>query len=89
MDTEITLNSRQEAALRSAVGKWDGSLSGSDMRTYGALYRRGLVSFITSPYSYYSNRKGWWVTRTTVSDVKITDKGREFIAARDTAAAAA
>jgi hypothetical protein len=69
-------------ALASATHAWDRSLSNVDGRTLRGLIRRGLLDVTLGPVSYYSQRKGWWVTRQVITDVKINDKGRMALLAK-------
>ncbi|WP_424863071.1 hypothetical protein [Streptomyces sp. MMS24-I29] len=53
------------------------SPTGTDNGTEGiarGLIERGLVEVITSPVSYYGQRKGWRATRIVISDLKINDR---------------
>jgi hypothetical protein len=73
------LTSRQHAALSTAATRWDRSLSEIDMRVVGPLIDRGLVDVMRSEVSYYSRRKGWWVTRRVITDVKINESGTRIL----------
>ena len=72
----MILTTRMIEALEFAAHAWDRSLSNVDGRTLRGLIRRGLVDVTMGPFSYYSRRKGRWVTRQVITDVKINDKGR-------------
>ncbi|MFI7278484.1 hypothetical protein [Streptomyces sp. NPDC049879] len=83
MDPTTALTDRMAAALAHGAQSWDRSVGGApgvDMRSIRGLIRRGLVDVTTGPHSYYSPRKGWWVTRTVITDVKINDAGRAALA---------
>lgn len=73
------LTDRQRAALETASTRWDRSLVDVDMRVVRPLIARGLVDVTVGKDSYYSRRKGWWVTRTIITDVKINQQGREAL----------
>jgi len=77
--TDRPMTSKMRDLLATGVGKWDRSIEFDDMRIARGLIVRGLVDVYTSPVSYYSRRKGWWVTRTVISDLKINDKGLEAL----------
>lgn len=66
--------------LQSGADAPDRSLRDVDGRALSGLIRRGLVEVTRGEHSYRSRRKGWWVTRTVVTDVKINDAGRAALA---------
>lgn len=76
----IKLTARQAEALASAAAAWDRSVtSTTDMRVLGPLIRRGLLTAKAEDIHYYSPRKGYWVSRTHIVDIKITGKGMAAI----------
>ena len=66
--------------LQSGADAPDRSLRDVDGRALSGLIRRGLVEVTRGERSYFSRRKGWWVTRKVVTDVKINDAGRAALA---------
>jgi hypothetical protein len=73
--TDRPMTPKMRDLLATGVDKWDRSIDCGDMRIARGLITRGLVDVYTSEISYYHHRKGWWVTRTVISDLKINDKG--------------
>jgi hypothetical protein len=76
----VRLTAKMVTALAAGASAWDRSLSGVDGRTLRGLITRGLVDVTMGTHSYYSQRKGWWVTRSVITDVKINSKGRAALA---------
>lgn len=66
---------RQIEAMRQAAASWDRSFHAPDMRVLRPLVARGFAEVTVSTESYYSPRKGYWVSRDVITDVKITPRG--------------
>lgn len=66
--------------LTEAADRWDRSLWATHKSTILALEARGLVDVKRGEtHSYYSPRKGYWVTKHGITDVKINAAGRTAI----------
>ncbi|MCP3017321.1 hypothetical protein NGM33_28720 [Nocardiopsis dassonvillei] len=66
--------------LTEAAARWDRSLWNTNRRTVLALEALGLVDVkrgVTT--SYFSPKKGYWVTKHGITDVKINAAGRAAI----------
>lgn len=62
--------------LTEAAARWDRSLWDTRKSTILALEARGLVDVKRGEtHSYYSPKKGYWVTKHGITDVKINAAG--------------
>lgn len=66
--------------LQSGADAPDRSLRDVDGRALSGLIRRRLVDVTRGEQSSFSRRKGWWVKRMVITDVKINDAGRAALA---------